>query len=74
MYQRGFFTKADISRFVVANIRFRMTGTEKKEVIEKYQKAATDFIGGHSVDEIKCFQETRRLFILMSLSTKGNVW
>ena len=53
MYQRGFFTKADISRFVVANIRFRMTGTEKKEVIEKYQKAATDFIGGHSVDEIK---------------------
>lgn len=53
MYQRGFFTKADISRFVVANIRFRMTGTEKKEVIEKYQKAATDFIGGHAVEEIK---------------------
>jgi HAD superfamily hydrolase (TIGR01490 family) len=53
MYQRGFFTKADISRFVVANIRFRMTGTEKKDVIEKYQKAATDFIGGHAVDEIK---------------------
>jgi HAD superfamily hydrolase (TIGR01490 family) len=53
MYQRGFFTKADISRFVVANIRFRMTGTEKKEVIEKYQNAATDFIGGHAVDDIK---------------------
>ena len=53
MYQRGFFTKADISRFVVANIRFRMTGTEKKEVIEKFQNAATDFIGGHRVDEIK---------------------
>jgi HAD superfamily hydrolase (TIGR01490 family) len=53
MYQRGFFTKADISRFVVANIRFRMTGTEKKEVIEKYQNAATDFIGGHSVEDIK---------------------
>lgn len=53
MYQRGFFTKADISRFVMANIRFRMTGTEKKEVIEKYQNAATDFIGGHAVDEIK---------------------
>ena len=53
MYQRGFFTKADISRFVVANIRFRMTGTEKKDVIEKYQKAATDFIGGHAVEEIK---------------------
>ena len=53
MYQRGFFTKADISRFVVANIRFRMTGTEKAEVIEKYQSAATDFIGGHDVNDIK---------------------
>ena len=53
MYQRGFFTKADISRFVVANIRFRMTGTEKQEVIEKFQNAATDFIGGHAVDDIK---------------------
>lgn len=53
MYQRGFFTKADISRFVVANLRFRMTGTEKTEVIEKFQKAATDFIGGHRVEDIK---------------------
>jgi HAD superfamily hydrolase (TIGR01490 family) len=53
MYQRGFFTKADISKFVVANIRFRMTGMEKKEVIEKFQSAATDFIGGHAVADIK---------------------
>ena len=53
MYQRGFFTKADISRFVVANIRFRMTGTEKADVIEKFQNAATDFIGGHAVADIK---------------------
>jgi HAD superfamily hydrolase (TIGR01490 family) len=52
MYQRGFFTKADISRFVVANLRFRLTGTEKDEVIQKFQKAATDFIGGHKVSEI----------------------
>ena len=52
MYQRGYFTKADISRFVVANLRFRMTGTEKKEVIERFQNAATDFIGGHKVDDI----------------------
>ena len=42
MYQRGFFTKADISRFVVANIRFRMTGTEKKEVIEVLQSKFPD--------------------------------
>jgi HAD superfamily hydrolase (TIGR01490 family) len=52
MYQRGFFTKADISKFVVANVRFRLTGTEKPEVIERFQKAATDFIGGHEVNEI----------------------
>lgn len=53
MYQRGFFTKADISRFVLANIRFRLTGTEKQEVIDRFQKAAQDFIGGHNVSEIK---------------------
>ena len=52
MYQRGFFTKADISKFVVANVRFRLTGTEKPEVISRFQKAATDFIGGHDVKEI----------------------
>lgn len=57
MYQRGFFTKADISRFVVANLRFRMTGTEKQEVIERYQKAATDFVGGHKVEEILALGE-----------------
>ena len=38
MYQRGYFTKADISRFVVANLRFRMTGTEKQDVINRFQK------------------------------------
>lgn len=52
MYQRGFFTKADISKFVVANVRFRLTGTEKPDVIARYQKAATDFIGGHDVKEL----------------------
>lgn len=52
MYQRGFFTKADISRFVVANLRFRMTGVEKQDVIDRYQKAATDFVGGHKVTDI----------------------
>ncbi len=52
MYQRGYFTKADISRFVVANLRFRMTGMEKQEVIERFQKAATDFVGGHKVSDI----------------------
>jgi HAD superfamily hydrolase (TIGR01490 family) len=57
MYQRGYFTKADISRFVVANLRFRMTGMEKSEAIERFQKAATDFVGGHKVSDILALGE-----------------
>lgn len=53
MYQRGFFSKADISRFVLANLRFRLTGTEKQDEINRFQKSAQDFIGGHNVSEIK---------------------
>ena len=53
MYQRGFFTKADISRFVLANLRFRLTGTEKQEEIVKFQNAAISFIGGHNVQDIQ---------------------
>ena len=57
MYNRGFFTKRDIGAWVLANIRFRMTGTEKREVIERFQKSATDFIGGNKVDEIRVIGE-----------------
>jgi HAD superfamily hydrolase (TIGR01490 family) len=57
MYQRGFFTKADISRFVLANLRFRLTGKENKEEIIKFQNAATDFIGGHDVAEIEAIAQ-----------------
>ena len=53
MYQRGFFTKKDISAFVLANIRYRLTGKENKEEIARFQNAATDFIKGHNVIEIK---------------------
>ncbi len=53
MYKRGFFSKADISRFVLANLRFRLTGKENKEEIKRFQDAATDFIGGHNVKEIE---------------------
>jgi HAD superfamily hydrolase (TIGR01490 family) len=52
MYHRGYFSKADISKFVVANVRFRLTGTEKPEVIERFKRAAQDFIGGHAVTDI----------------------
>jgi phosphoserine phosphatase len=37
MYQRGFFSKRDISAFVLANLKYRLTGTEKAEEIEKFQ-------------------------------------
>ena len=57
MYNRGFFTKRDIGAWVLANIRFRMTGTEKSEVISRFQEAATDFIGGHDVKEIRIIGE-----------------
>ena len=57
MYNRGFFNKRDIGAWVLANIRFRMTGTEKSEVIARFQKSATDFIAGHKVDEIKIIGE-----------------
>ncbi|MFM8385088.1 MAG: HAD family hydrolase, partial [Actinomycetota bacterium] len=57
MYNRGFFTKKDIGAWVLANIRFRMTGTEKQEVIARFQKSATDFIAGHKVDEIRIIGE-----------------
>lgn len=52
MYKRGFFTKADVSRFMVANLRFRLTGQEKPEEIDRFKKAATDFIGGHKLEEL----------------------
>ena len=53
MYQRGFFSKKDISRFVLANLRFSLTGKENPEEIKRWQDAATDFIGGHDVKEIE---------------------
>ena len=68
MYHRGYFTKADISRFVLANLRFRLTGTEKKEEIVIFQNAATSFIGGHNVQEIqKLAQEIYDEFVSPSL-------
>ncbi|MEI6215887.1 MAG: HAD-IB family hydrolase [Actinomycetes bacterium] len=53
MYQRGFFSKREISAFVLANLRYRMTGKENKEEIAKIQSAACEFIGGHNVKEIE---------------------
>ena len=53
MYQRGFFTKKDISNFIVANLRYRLSGIENKEEIAKVQAAACEFFRGHNVDEIE---------------------
>jgi HAD superfamily hydrolase (TIGR01490 family) len=52
MYQRGFFSKKDISRFVLANLRFKLTGKEKPAEMKRWQNAATDFIAGHKVEDI----------------------
>ena len=53
MYKRGYFTKTDLSRFAFANLRFRLTGKEKQDEIKRFQDAATEFIGGHDVLEIR---------------------
>lgn len=53
MYQRGFFTKTDISRFVVANLRFRFSGKEKPEEMMRLQNAATNFIAGQKASDIE---------------------
>jgi HAD superfamily hydrolase (TIGR01490 family) len=52
MYQRGFFTKSDISRFVLANLRFRFSGKEKPEEMLRLQNAATNFIAGQKASDI----------------------
>ena len=53
MYQRGFFSKREISTFVLANLRFRLTGKENPEEIDKFKEAAQSFVKGHNVSEIK---------------------
>lgn len=53
MYRKGYFSKADIARFVIANLRYRLTGTENPEEIEKYKQAAMSFIAGRSVQDLK---------------------
>ena len=52
MYQKGFFTRKEISTFVLANLRYRLTGQEKPNEINKYKEAAQNFIKGHDVAEI----------------------
>jgi HAD superfamily hydrolase (TIGR01490 family) len=53
MYQRGFFSKREISTFVLVNLRFRLTGKENPEEINKFKEAAQSFVKGHKVEEIK---------------------
>lgn len=53
MYKRGFFTKKDISNFIVSNLRYRLSGVEKSEEIAKAQQAACEFFRGHDVLEIE---------------------
>jgi phosphoserine phosphatase len=51
---KGVFSqKKDISAFVLANLRYRLTGKENKDEITRFQNAATEFIKGHNVVEIE---------------------
>jgi len=53
MYQRGFFNRRDILAFLLANLRYQLTGKENKEEILRIQQAACDFISGHKVAELE---------------------
>jgi HAD superfamily hydrolase (TIGR01490 family) len=52
MYQRGFFTKREVSNFVLVNLRYRLTGKENPDEINKFKEAAQAFIKGHKVKEM----------------------
>lgn len=52
MYQRGFFNKKEVASYVLANLRYRLTGKENPEEIDRFREAAQSFIKGHSVDEM----------------------
>ena len=54
MYQRGFFSRKDISAFVLANLRFRLTGKENRKRADRCApdrdligKFPADFPGSH---------------------------
>ncbi len=53
MYQRGFFNRRDIAAFLLANLRYQLTGKENTEEIKRVQNAACDFIKGHKVSELE---------------------
>jgi HAD superfamily hydrolase (TIGR01490 family) len=53
MYQRGFFNRRDIFAFLLANLRYQLTGKENKEEILRVQQAACDFIRGNKVSELE---------------------
>jgi HAD superfamily hydrolase (TIGR01490 family) len=53
MYQRGFFNRRDIAAFLLANLRYQLTGKENKEEVLRVQNAACEFIKGHRVEELE---------------------
>ena len=52
MYQRGFFNKREVANYVLANLRYRLTGKENPDEINRFREAAQTFIKGHSVEEM----------------------
>ena len=52
MYQRGFFSKKEIATFMLANLRYRLTGQENPDEINKFRESAQSFVNGHKVEEI----------------------
>ncbi len=52
LYSRRFFTKRDIARFALMQVKFVVAGSEDLNDMESARTMALSFIDGHSVDEL----------------------
>ena len=52
MYSRGFFNKRDILAFVIANLRFKLSGEKSQDEVDRIQNAAMKVVKGKNVDEM----------------------
>ena len=52
MYSRGFFNKRDILAFVLANLRFKLSGEKNQGEVDRIQSAGMRIAKGKKVDEM----------------------
>ena len=52
MYSRGFFNKRDVLAFVLANLRFKLSGEKNQGEVDRIQSAGMRIAKGKKVDEM----------------------